>query len=32
LVTLVFWLIAKGLDERQLGLDERNEEANKAVR
>jgi hypothetical protein len=32
LLALVLWLIAKGFEERQPKLDERNEEANKAVR
>ena len=31
LLALVLWLIAKGFEERQPKLDERNEEANKAV-
>jgi len=31
LFALVLWLIAKGFDERQLTLDERNDEANTAL-
>jgi hypothetical protein len=32
LLALVLWLIAKGFEDRQLKLDERKEEANKARR